>query len=148
MEFYKLEIIGIFEIQNFWNFLNSKLLEFSKFDIIGIFLIGSYWNFPDWKINWFLNFQFVKLSKFQKLTNFNYSSIRYSTPLVILSICRWKIYSSFIFYCSNSRKFSRSTFKHLFFIIHKLIAHFNNFSNCKILIFQMVKLIILKISKL
>ena len=33
-------------------------------------------------------------------------------------------------------------------IIHKLFAQFNNFSNCKILIFLMVKLVIFKFSKL
>ena len=44
--------------------------------------------------------------------------------------------------------FDSFIFDFFFFIICKLFAQFNHFSNCKILIFQMVKLIIFKFSKL
>ena len=44
--------------------------------------------------------------------------------------------------------FDRFIFELIFFIIHNLSAQFNHFPNCKILIFQMIKLIIFKFSKL
>ena len=44
--------------------------------------------------------------------------------------------------------FDSFIFEIIFIIIYKLFAQFNHFSNCKILIFQMVKLIIFKFSKL
>ena len=45
--------------------------------------------------------------------------------------------------------YSMVLFLNLFFyFIHKLFTQFNNFSNCKILIFQLLKLTIFKFAKL
>ena len=67
----------IFHIRNFWNFDSFpdwKFVEFCKLKIHEIFPIEKLTNFQNFKIlniNKFSeSFQFGKLSKFQKLTNF------------------------------------------------------------------------------
>ena len=50
LEFYKLDISRIFQIEIFWNFPNCKFLEFSKPKIFRIFQIQNFWNCPNCKM--------------------------------------------------------------------------------------------------
>ena len=57
----------------------------------------------------FLIWKIIKILKISKF--WNCSSIRYSAPIAILPIFILPFDINFIFYCSDTRKFGRSTFE-------------------------------------
>ena len=77
------------------NFANLKFWEFSKLDTFGIEIF-------------LLIRKIIKIPKISKF--WNYSSIRYSARFAILLIFILPFNINFIIYCSDSRKFGRSTF--------------------------------------
>ena len=70
------EIIGIFQIANFWIYPNCKFFGIFKLEILGIFQIRNFWNFSSWKflvifqIATFCNFPNWKFLEFSELQIF------------------------------------------------------------------------------
>ena len=101
----------VVQIINFWNFLNFKIFQIRK--------LTNFQNFTTWKINKlriFTTCETIKIPKTSKI--WNYLSIRYFAPFGILPVVIndinefWQfIFSIFIFYSSNSRRFCRFKFE-------------------------------------
>ena len=64
LEFFKLEIFGIFGIANYLHLSNRKFFEFSK---LKIFHIANFLNIPNWK---FLEVSKLKIVEIFQIDNF------------------------------------------------------------------------------
>ena len=67
----KLEVRGIFQIGNFWNFTKSNFLQFSELTIFGIFQTEFFFfSFPNSNFSEFFKFEIFRISRNWKFLEF------------------------------------------------------------------------------
>ena len=84
MEFFNLDMLGIFQFGNFWNHQNWEFMEFLKMDIFKIFAIFQIWNLrncQNWKFIIFAKlkiygiFGIFQIGHFQKISNWKINKL-------------------------------------------------------------------------